>query len=61
FILLRLPNSDGLDVVYLEDQTSARYIDNDPAEQQKYGVIWSYVTRAALTPLESKKFLATLT
>jgi transcriptional regulator with XRE-family HTH domain len=60
FSLLRLPNSDGLDVVYLEDLTSARYVDNDPAEQQKYGVIWNYLTRAALTPAESKKFLATL-
>lgn len=60
FTLLRLPNSEGLDVVYLEDQTSARYVDNDPDEQQKYGVIWNYLTRAALTPTESRKFLATL-
>jgi hypothetical protein len=57
FILLRLPNSDGLDVVYLEDQTSARYIDNDPEEQQKYGLIWSYLTRAALTPAKTRKYL----
>lgn len=60
FILLRLPNADGLDVVYLEDQTSARYIDNEPEEQQKYGLIWSYVTRSALTPAATRKYLATL-
>jgi transcriptional regulator with XRE-family HTH domain len=60
FILLRLPNSDGLDVVYLEDQTSARYYDNDPVEQQRYGVIWSHLIRSALTPAESKRFLTAL-
>jgi uncharacterized protein DUF5753/helix-turn-helix protein len=61
FTLMRLPNSDGLDVVYLEDQTSARYYDNDPVEQQKYGVIWSHLTRSALTPAESKRFLTAMT
>lgn len=60
FILLRLPNSDGLDVVYLEDQTSARYYDNEPVEQQRYGVIWSHLIRSALTPAESKRFLTAL-
>ena len=60
FNLLRLPNSDGLDVVYLEDQTSARYIDNDPSEQQKYGVIWNHLIRSAQTPAASKKLLTKL-
>ncbi len=61
FSLLRLPNNDGLDVVYLEDLTSARYIDNDPEEQQKYGLIWNYyLTRTALSPEESMRLLDTL-
>jgi hypothetical protein len=60
FALLQLPNSDGLDVVYLEDLTSAHYIDNDPAEQQRYAVIWSYLTRSVLPPKESARLLVTL-
>ncbi|HEX5402769.1 MAG TPA: helix-turn-helix transcriptional regulator [Pseudonocardiaceae bacterium] len=60
FTLLRLPNADGLDVVYLEDLTAARYIDNDPMEQQKYGLIWSYLIRAALSPAKSIKLVTTL-
>ena len=60
FVLLRLPNSDGLDVVYLEDHTSARYIDNDPQEQQKYGVVWSFLTKHALTPAASVRLIDTI-
>jgi Domain of unknown function (DUF5753)/Helix-turn-helix domain len=60
FILLKLPNNDGLDVVYLEDLTSARYIDNDPTEQQHYAIIWNHLTRSAMTPAKSLRMLATL-
>jgi transcriptional regulator with XRE-family HTH domain len=60
FSLLRLPKSEGLDVVYLEDLTSARYVDNDPVEQERYGVIWSHLIKAALTPDRSARLLATL-
>lgn len=57
FFLLKLPNSDGLDIVYLEDLTSARYVDNDSAEQQRYGIVWNYLTRSALSPEESADLL----
>jgi transcriptional regulator with XRE-family HTH domain len=60
FSLLRLPNDDGLDVVYLEDLTSARYVDNDPEEQQRYGIIWSHLIRSASTPQATADFLTTL-
>lgn len=60
FTLLRLPNANGLDVVYLEDLTSARYVDNDAEEQQRYGIVWNHVTRAALSPDETADLLDTL-
>lgn len=59
FTLLKLPNSD-LDVVYLEDATTARYIDNDLAEQQRYGLLWSHLTRSALSTEATKDLLDTL-
>lgn len=60
FILLTLPNSD-LDVVYLEDATTARYVDNDAVEQQRYGLLWSHLTRSgALSPEASADLLTTL-
>ena len=60
FILLQLPNSNGQDVVYLEDLTTARYIDNDPMEQQKYAVVWSFLTKSALTPAKSLRLIDTI-
>jgi hypothetical protein len=60
FTLLRLPNADGLDVVYLEDMTSARYVDNDAAEQRRYAVVWDRLVEAALTPPDSADLLDTL-
>jgi transcriptional regulator with XRE-family HTH domain len=61
FTLLELPNvADGLDVVYLEDPTSARYVDRDLREQQRYGLIWSAAERAALSPAASVELLDTL-
>lgn len=60
FTLLKLPNSD-VDVVYLEDATTARYVDNDPAEQQRYALLWSHLTRSgALSPEVSADLLDTL-
>jgi hypothetical protein len=56
FTLLRLAD-DELDVVYLEDLTSARYVDNDPHEQERYGVVWNHLARAALQPKASKRML----
>jgi transcriptional regulator with XRE-family HTH domain len=59
FVLLTL--SDGtLDVVYLEDLTGARYIDGDPAEQQRYGIVWNALRLAALSPEASRTLLDTL-
>jgi hypothetical protein len=60
FVLLRLPDSDDLDVVYLEDATAARYIDANPEEQHKYGVIWSHLVKDALSPARSAPLLDTL-
>jgi transcriptional regulator with XRE-family HTH domain len=61
FALLELPNAkDGLDVVYLEDPTSARYIDRDVREQQRYGLIWNALVRFALPPVASAALLDTL-
>jgi hypothetical protein len=61
FTLLKLPNADGLDIVYLEDLTSARYVDNnDPEEQQRYGLVWNHLTRSALPPEVSTEMLTTL-
>lgn len=60
FTLLSLPNTEGLDVVYLEDMTGARYVDNDPAEQQRYAIIWNHLTRSVLSPDPSAKLLATM-
>lgn len=60
FTLLRLSTTETLDVVYLEDLTSARYVDNDVHEQQRYAIVWNQLTRAALTPVESANLLDTL-
>lgn len=59
FVLLKLA-SDSLDVVYLEDLTSARYIDNDAVEQQRYGIVWNALRLSAMTPDESTRLLDTL-
>lgn len=61
FTLLRFPHADGgLETVYLEDLTSARYIDDKPDEQQRYAIVWNHLTRTALPPDQSVDLLDTL-
>lgn len=61
FSLLKLPNMEGLDIVFLEDLTSARYVDNNyPQEQERYAIVWNHLTRSALPPDESAALLDTL-
>ncbi|HVK21641.1 MAG TPA: helix-turn-helix transcriptional regulator [Actinokineospora sp.] len=60
FTLLSFPDS-GVDVVYLEDLTSASYLDkaNDP-QRQRYSMVWRHLTAAALSPNDSIRLVDTL-
>jgi len=60
FTLLRFANDDGWETVYFESITTASYIDNKPDEQQKYSIVFSHVTRAALSAAASRKLMDTL-
>lgn len=60
FLLLKLPDTDGLDIVYLEDLTSARYVDNDAEEQHSYTEVWTALSGSALSPTDSAELLDTL-
>jgi transcriptional regulator with XRE-family HTH domain len=60
FTLLGLPSANGLDVVYLEELTGARSIDNDVEDQQHYRTVWNHITRAALSPEQTIELLDSL-
>ncbi|MFC5288125.1 helix-turn-helix domain-containing protein [Actinokineospora guangxiensis] len=61
FILLRFPDSVGVDVVYQEDLTSASYLDraNDPNRRHCVQV-WERVVAAALSPKASTDLIHTV-
>lgn len=61
FWLLRFPNDNGLETVYLEDLTSATYISDDkPEDQQRYAIAWDHLIRAAATPEASIEIIEKL-
>jgi hypothetical protein len=61
FILLRFPDDVGVDVVYLEDLTSASYLDKpDDPQRQAYALVWQHLTAEALSPRASVRLVDTM-
>lgn len=59
FNILRFRDPDVNDIVYLEQLTSASYLDK-PADVDSYLMVVDRLTTAALSPIETRKFLPTL-
>lgn len=61
FSLLQFPDDIGVDVVYLEDLTSASYLDKreDP-QRQSYVLVWNHLTASALSPRDSIRLVNTV-
>ncbi|HET9139380.1 helix-turn-helix transcriptional regulator [Actinophytocola sp.] len=61
FTLLRFADDVGVDVVYVEDLTSASYLDKaDDPQRQAYVLVWQHLTASALSPKESLKLVNTV-
>lgn len=61
FTLLRFADDVGVDVVYLEDLTSASYLDKaEDAQRQQYALVWQHLSAGALSPAESSKLVDTV-
>ena len=61
FSLLRFPDEVGVDVVYLEDLTSASYLDKpDDPQRQQYVLVFNHLTAGALSPTESLELVDTV-
>jgi transcriptional regulator with XRE-family HTH domain len=60
FILLHVPDSAAVDVVYLEDITNAGQR-TEPSEVVKYQAVFERLGETALTPAATRKLLARLT
>lgn len=61
FTLLRFPDSDGLDVAYLEDLTGASIVDRDkPDDLAKYAVAFDHLLACALPPAQTLHLLDTV-
>ncbi|MGW5053939.1 helix-turn-helix domain-containing protein [Actinokineospora sp. NPDC004072] len=60
FVLLNFADAVGVDVVYVENLTSASYLDKpgDP-NRQHYVRVWEQVVAAALSPTRSMKMIGT--
>ncbi|GDY33228.1 hypothetical protein GTS_48610 [Gandjariella thermophila] len=58
FILLRFPDNAG-NIVYLEDLTTASYVD-DPGHLANYELVFRHLLAAALSPSESANLLDTV-
>ncbi|MFI6483096.1 helix-turn-helix domain-containing protein [Nonomuraea sp. NPDC050663] len=59
FSLLRFPQPELPDVVYMEQLTSALYLDK-PAESEHYTEVMNRLSTQALTPEETTQFIAAL-
>ncbi|GAA4070107.1 helix-turn-helix domain-containing protein [Nonomuraea soli] len=59
FSLLRFPQPELPDVVYMEQLTSALYLDK-PAESEHYTEVMNRLSTQALTPEETHQFIAAL-
>lgn len=59
FALLRFADDEDLDVVYLEHDRGALYLEG-PDDVERYGVIFERLTRAALNGVATRKLLATV-
>jgi transcriptional regulator with XRE-family HTH domain len=61
FSLLQFRDDVGIDVVYLEDLTSASYLDRpDDPQRQQYVTVWNHLTAAALSPVDSLRLVDTV-
>ena len=61
FILLQFADDVGVDVVYVEDLTSASYLDKpDDPQRQAYVLVWQHLTASALSPRESLRMVNTV-
>jgi hypothetical protein len=59
--LLQFRDDIGVDVVYLEDLTSASYLDRtEDAQRQQYVTVWNHLTAAALSPTDSLSLVDTV-
>ncbi|HEU5469985.1 MAG TPA: helix-turn-helix transcriptional regulator [Actinophytocola sp.] len=61
FTLLQFPDDIGVDVVYLEDLTSASYLDKrDDPQRQSYVLVWQHLTASALSPRDTIRLVNTV-
>jgi transcriptional regulator with XRE-family HTH domain len=61
FILLQFADDIGVDVVYVEDLTSASYLDKrDDPQRQAYVLAWQHMTASALSPRDSVRLVNTV-
>jgi hypothetical protein len=61
FTLLQFADEVGVDVVYVEDLTSASYLDKpDDSQRQAYVLVWQHLTASALSPRESLRMVHTV-
>lgn len=61
FTLLRFADDVGVDVVYLEDLTSASYLDKpDDLQRQQYALVWQHLSASALSPTDSLELVDTV-